>query len=115
MHLLQPPWLSAPALPGAAIEAQLRHSVSKSAASDAPGADGGNLAGFDPVAEDVLGAVQDTEDLADPIAAKYMDDLQSLERLVELYDLRPTLRAYAHVRLFTLQYRITWLIHGGPR
>ena len=84
-------------------------------ASEAPVADGGNLAGFDQVAEDVLGAVQDTEDLADPTAAKYMDDLQSLERLMEPYDLRPTLRAYAQVRLFTLQYRITWLIHGGPR
>jgi hypothetical protein len=29
--------------------------------------------------------------------------------------LRPTLRAYAHVRLFTVQFRLTWLIHGGQR
>ncbi len=84
-------------------------------ASDAPVADGGDLASFDQLAKDVLGAVQDIDDFADPAAAKYMDDLQSLDRLLEPYDLRPTLLAYAQVRLFTLQYRLTWLIHADPR
>jgi hypothetical protein len=84
-------------------------------AADSPTAEGGELAGFDKIAEDVIGAVRDIEDLSDPGAAQYLDDLQTLDRLIDPYALRPTLRAYAQVRLFALQFRLTWLIHGGQR
>lgn len=84
-----------------------------SLAADAPTVEGGNLAGLHKIAEDVLGAVRDIGDLADPGAAKYLDDLQTLDRLIEPYALRPTVRAYAQVRLFTLHFRLTWLIHDA--
>jgi len=52
--------------------------------------------------------------MADPHAAQYLDDLQTLDRIIEPYDLRPTPRAFAQVRLFTLHYDITCLVHAGP-
>jgi hypothetical protein len=47
-------------------------------------------------------------------SAKFLDDLQTLDRLMEPFALRRTLRAYAQVRLFSIQFAITWLIHSSP-
>jgi hypothetical protein len=85
----------------------------ESLAADAPVDERGDIFGFENLAEIVLATAQSTEDTGDPQAARYLDDLQTLDRLIEPYALRPTFYAYAQVRLFTLQFDLTWLIHSG--
>jgi hypothetical protein len=84
-----------------------------SLARDAPALDGEiDLLAFEQTAEDVFAAVLDTPGSTDAIAAKYMNDLQTLNRLLEPYSLRSTLKAYAQVKLFTLEFDLDWLIYS---
>jgi hypothetical protein len=84
----------------------------ESLSAEAPLDNWGDLFGFDSLAEIVIATVQGTAGVADAQAARYLDDLQTLDRLMEPYALRPTLSAYAQLRLFAFQYDLTWLIHG---
>jgi len=68
---------------------------------------------FDQAARYVLAAVQDDSGYHDPAVARYMNDLQTLARLLERSALRSSLRSYAQVRLFTLEFGVTWLIYGS--
>lgn len=61
---------------------------------------------------DVVASVQDTDYGADPTAARFMNDLQTLERLMDPFDLRPVLRAYAVVLLFAFEFGLTWLVRA---
>jgi hypothetical protein len=83
-------------------------------AADAPISDQGEIFGFDQLAPVVIAAVQDIENMADPYAAQFFDDLQTLDRFLEPYDLRSTIRAFSQIRLFTLRFALTWLVHSGP-
>lgn len=72
----------------------------------------GNLAWLDTLAGNVIGAAGAVE-RADAVNVQFFDDLQTLDRLAERYDLRPSLRAYAQVVLFTIRFDLNWLVVGS--
>jgi hypothetical protein len=74
---------------------------------------GGDLAWLDLLAAGVIDAAGALEDAVDSITAQFFDDLQTLERLSEDYDLQPSLRAYAQVMLFTTRFDLSWLVVSG--
>ncbi len=79
-------------------------------ASDAPINEGGDLAWLDSLAERVVASVKAAETPVNVSTAQFLDDLQTLDRLVESYDIRPSLRAYAQVRLFSIRFDLSWLV-----
>jgi hypothetical protein len=84
-------------------------------AADAPETEPGDYSGYAQIAQDVIAAVQDTGDLEDPGVAKFMDDLQTLDRLLDRYLFRSPWRDYAQVRLFSEEFDLTWFIYGDLR
>jgi len=72
---------------------------------------GGELAWLDALAGNVIDAVGSIE-TADAIQAQFFDDLHTLDRLSETYELRPSFKAYAQVSLFTVRFDLSWLLVG---
>ncbi|MCX6593687.1 MAG: hypothetical protein NTZ56_19400 [Acidobacteria bacterium] len=73
---------------------------------------GGELAWLDALAANVIDSVGSVE-TADALQAQFFDDLHTLDRLSEMYELRPSFKAYAQVTLFTLRFGLTWLVLGA--
>lgn len=71
----------------------------------------GNLEWLHPLADSVIGSVGSIE-RADAVSAQFFDDLQTLDRITEAYDVRPSLRAYAQVALFAIRFDLNWLVIG---
>jgi len=76
------------------------------------GADG-DLAWLPAMSESVIAAASTGELEVDASRAQFFDDLQTLDRLGESYDLHPNLRAYTRVLLFTIRFDLSWLIVAG--
>jgi hypothetical protein len=74
---------------------------------------GGNLAWLDALATRVIESASVTEGAVSAVDAQFFDDLHTLDRLAETYDLRPSLRAFVQVTLFTIRYDLTWLVVAG--
>jgi hypothetical protein len=70
---------------------------------------GGEFAWLDALSANVIDAVGSVE-TADAVQAQFFDDLHTLDRLSETYDLRPSFKAYAQVTLFTLRFDLSWLV-----
>lgn len=68
-----------------------------------------NFGWLDALAEDVIQSAAAIEG-ADATNAQFFDDLQTLDRLTENRDIRPGLRAYAQVALFTIRFELNWLV-----
>lgn len=64
---------------------------------------------LDTLAGDVIGAASEIK-TTDAVTAQFFDDLQTLDRLTEIYDVRPSFRAYAQISLFTIRYDLDWLV-----
>jgi|GEM_PF-2487410 len=71
---------------------------------------GGDLAWLDSLAANVVESASSNEAGADALNAQFLDDVQTLDRLAEVYGLRPSFRAYAQVNLFTIRFDLTWLV-----
>lgn len=54
--------------------------------------------------------VATTSTVDDARSAQFMDDLQTLDRLLQPYGLDVILVSYAHVQLFVRRFDITWLV-----
>jgi hypothetical protein len=73
--------------------------------------DGGDLRWLDLTARGAIDAVAGTDEVAvDGRTAHFFDDLQTLERLTERFEMRESLRAYAQVALFTIRFDLNWLV-----
>lgn len=66
-----------------------------------------NLAWLNSLAVRVIDSVRTSEGA---LSAQYFDDLHTLDRLADSYDLLPSLRAYAQISLFTIRFDINWLV-----
>jgi len=66
---------------------------------------------FEDLAATVISTAEAFDD-TDATTAHFFDDLQTLDRLLEPFDIRTTTRAYSQVRLFTLRFDLSWLIVG---
>ncbi len=73
-----------------------------------------DLSWLDVTAREVIEAARATEGPADAIGAHFFDDLQTLNRLADLNELRPSLRAYAQIGLFTTRFDLQWLVVSNP-
>lgn len=71
--------------------------------------DGGDIRWLDDTAKGVIEAAG-AEREVDGFTAHFFDDLQTLDRLTERFDLQPSLRAFAQVSLFTIRAEVTWLV-----
>lgn len=71
----------------------------------------GNLEWLDALASNVIESAGTIEG-ADAVNAQFFDDLQTLDRLTEAYDVRHSLRAYAQVALFAIRFDLNWLVIG---
>jgi hypothetical protein len=49
----------------------------------------------------------------DAVGAHFFDDLQTLNRLADQFELRQSLRAYAQIGLFTTRFDLQWLVIAG--
>jgi hypothetical protein len=69
-----------------------------------------DLVWLDVLASQVVAAAEMADRAVDATTSQFFDDIQTLERLAESYQLRPTLTAYAKVRLFVIRFDLTWLL-----
>jgi hypothetical protein len=73
--------------------------------------EGGDLKWLDLTARGVIDAASGTHQVAvDGRTAHFFDDLQTLERLTERFEIQESLRAYAQVALFTIRFDLNWLV-----
>jgi hypothetical protein len=73
--------------------------------------DGGDLRWLDLTARGVIDAAAAADEVTiDGRTAHFFDDLQTLERLTERYEIPESLRAYARVALFTIRFDLNWLV-----
>jgi hypothetical protein len=72
------------------------------------------LSWLDVTAREVIAAARATEGPADAMSAHFFDDLQTLNRLADLNELGPSLRAYAQIGLFTTRFDLEWLVVSNP-
>jgi len=82
-------------------------------ARESKGYEPGDISWLDVTSREVIEAARTTEGPADAIGAHFFDDLQTLNRLAELNELRPSLRAYAQIGLFTTRFDLQWLVVTG--
>jgi hypothetical protein len=68
-----------------------------------------NFGWLDTLAGNVIEAAGAIEG-PDAVNAQFFDDLQTLDRLTESYDIQPSLRAYSQIALFTIRFDINWLV-----
>jgi hypothetical protein len=64
-------------------------------------------------ARNVIEVAQTSEGLLDAVGAHFLDDLLRLNRLADQFELRPSLRAYAQIGLFTARFDLRWLVVTG--
>lgn len=72
-----------------------------------------DISWLDVTARGVIEAAHSSEGIGDAIGAYFFDDLQTLNRLADQYELPPSLRAYAQIGLFTTRFDLQWLIVAG--
>jgi hypothetical protein len=73
--------------------------------------EGGDLKWLDLTARGVIDAAAGADEVAvDGRTAHFFDDLQTLERLTERFEIQESLRAYAQVALFTIRFDLNWLV-----
>jgi hypothetical protein len=72
--------------------------------------EGGDLTWLDALAGEVIQSAGSAERSLAGISAHFFDDLQTLSRLAEQNNLRPTLLAYAQINLFTIRFDLNWLV-----
>jgi hypothetical protein len=66
---------------------------------------------LDLTARGVIDAAAGRDEVAvDGRTAHFFDDLQTLERLTERFEIQESLRAYAQVALFTIRFDLNWLV-----
>lgn len=70
----------------------------------------GNLEWLTSLADNVIESVGTAERVAEGIAAHFFDDLQTLDRLAESYELPRNLHGYAQINLFTMRFDLNWLV-----
>jgi len=70
----------------------------------------GDLSWLDVTAREVIEAAQSSEGSLDAVGAHFFNDLQTLNRLADQFELRPSLRAYAQIGLFTTRFDLQWLV-----
>ena len=70
----------------------------------------GDLSWVDDTARGVISALARDERAFDGLTAHFFDDLQTLDRLAERFELRPSLVAYAQVSLFVTRFNLSWLV-----
>lgn len=73
----------------------------------------GDLSWLDATARGVVEAAHSSEGPLDAVGAHFFDDLQTLDRLADQNDLRPSLRAYAQIGLFASRFDLQWLVVTG--
>lgn len=67
-------------------------------------------AGLDALARAIREAVATVE--ADALSAQFFDDVQTLDRLIERYQIGSLYQRYAEVRLFETRFDVSWLVVG---
>lgn len=72
--------------------------------------DRGDINWLDVLARNVVEVAGTVEGTAEGIAAHFFDELHTLERFSESYDLSPSLVAYAQISLFTIRFDLSWLV-----
>ena len=70
----------------------------------------GDLSWLDVTARQVIEAARSSEGPLDAVGAHFFDDLQTLDRLADQHELRPSLRSYAQIGLFTARFDLQWLV-----
>ncbi len=73
----------------------------------------GDLSWLDVTAREVIEAAQSSDGSLDAVGAHFFDDLRTLDRLADQFELRPSLRAYAQIGLFTTRFDLQWLVVTG--
>lgn len=79
-------------------------------AADSRRIEGGELAWLDSLAGHVFAAANASDAVVDARHFQYFDDLQTLERIAERYQLRRSVHSYAQVRLFAARFELSWLV-----
>jgi hypothetical protein len=69
-----------------------------------------DISWLDLTARAVTKALDDAAGAADGTTASFFNDLQTLERLADAYELSPSLRSYAQVALFAERFDLSWLV-----
>jgi len=72
--------------------------------------EGGDIRWLDVLATNVIESASAVEGPAVAVGTHFFDDLQTLERLAEEYDLQPSLLAFAQISLFTIRFDLNWLV-----
>jgi hypothetical protein len=75
----------------------------------------GDISWLDLTARSAIGALATTDKEVDGVTAHFFDDLQTLDRFAEVYELPPSLHSYAQMALFTVRFDLSWLIVAGAR
>jgi hypothetical protein len=58
----------------------------------------------------VIASVLKLENQTDAVSAHFLDDLQTLSRFAERYDIQPSFLAYAQISLFSIRFDLNWLL-----
>jgi hypothetical protein len=72
--------------------------------------DAGDLTWLEMTSRSVIEAAGAIEETIDGVSAHFFDDLQTLERLLERVELRPSLRSFVQIGLFTARFDVNWLV-----
>jgi hypothetical protein len=72
-----------------------------------------DLSWLDVTARNVIEVAYTSEGPLDAVGAHFSDDLLRLNRLADQFELRPSLRAYAQIGLFTARFDLRWLVVTG--
>jgi len=70
----------------------------------------GDITWLDATARQVIASALSTEGSGHAIGAHFLNDLQTLDRLAQSYDLPPSMLAYAQISLFTIHFDLNWLV-----
>lgn len=95
------------------IEEALLLNRIRTLARESSGYERGDLTWLNVTAREVIEAAHSAEGPLDAVGAHFFDDLQTLDRLADQYELEPGLRAYAQVGLFTTRFDLEWLVVSG--
>jgi hypothetical protein len=74
--------------------------------------DAGDISWLDRTAGGVITSLVKTSEgvRVDSVIAHFFNDLQTLERFAEAYELTPSLHSYAQVALFTIRFDLSWFV-----
>ena len=71
---------------------------------------GHDITWLDLTARQVIASARSTEGAQATIGEYFQDDLETLGRLAENYELQPSLLAYAQINLFAIRFDLNWLV-----